>query len=60
MLALALRRSFIVGLALLVVVVVTVPLVPATRMELIAPYDNGMITVRIVAAPSTSMSSSNE
>jgi multidrug efflux pump subunit AcrB len=55
MLAVVLRRPFIVGLTLLGVLLVTIPLVPATRMELIAPYDSGTIAVRIVAAPSTSM-----
>ncbi len=55
MLAAALRRPLVVGLGLLGIVALTVPLVPATRMELVAPYDGGTIAVRIVAAPSTSM-----
>ena len=55
MLAAALRRPLIVGVGLVGVVLVTIPLVPATRAELIAPYDSGTIALRIVAAPSTSM-----
>ena len=37
------------------IVLVTIALVPATRLELVAPYDSGTIAVRMVAAPSTSM-----
>ncbi|HEY9594108.1 MAG TPA: efflux RND transporter permease subunit, partial [Spirochaetia bacterium] len=54
-LARSLRRPLIVGGSLAAVVAVTIPLVFATRLELIAPYDSGVISVRIVAAPSTSM-----
>jgi hydrophobic/amphiphilic exporter-1 (mainly G- bacteria), HAE1 family len=50
-----LRRPLLVVGAILAVVLVTIPLVPATRLELIAPYDSGIVTAQITAAPSTSM-----
>ncbi len=54
-LGVSLRRPMVVGGAILAVALVTVPLIPATRLELVAPYDSGTISIRIVAAPSTSM-----
>jgi multidrug efflux pump subunit AcrB len=54
-LALALRRPLVIGAAIIGIAIATIPLVPATRLELIAPYDSGTIAVRITAAPSTSM-----
>ena len=54
-LVLVLRRSLVVCAVIVGIAIATVPLVPATRLELIAPYDSGAIAVRIAAAPSTSM-----
>lgn len=54
-LALALRRPMVIGAAIIGIAIATIPLVPATRLELIAPYDSGTIAVRITAAPSTNM-----
>jgi hydrophobic/amphiphilic exporter-1 (mainly G- bacteria), HAE1 family len=55
MLAAALRRPRVVAIALLGIALATIPLVPLTRRELVAPFDSGMINVRIVASPSTSL-----
>jgi hydrophobic/amphiphilic exporter-1 (mainly G- bacteria), HAE1 family len=55
MLARALRRPAIVAGALSAIACATVPLALGTRLELVAPYDSGSISVRVVAPPSTSM-----
>jgi hydrophobic/amphiphilic exporter-1 (mainly G- bacteria), HAE1 family len=54
-LGVSLRRPLFVGGAILSVALIAIPLVPATRLELVAPYDSGTISVRIVAAPSTNV-----
>jgi len=54
-LARALRHPRAVGAALLAAAGLGVPLALATRLELVAPFDSGMIEVRLAAAPATSM-----
>ncbi len=54
-LALALRRPLAVAACLLAVAFLTVPLVLATRVELLAPFDSGAIEVRLTAESGTSM-----
>ncbi len=54
-LARALRRPVLVAGALLAVAVATVPLLFALRLQLVAPYDSGIVSVRIVAPPSASV-----
>ena len=54
-LARALRHPLVVAAVLLAVTALTVPLLFATRLELVAPFDSGTIEVRLAAAPATSM-----